>query len=607
MIPIADPLNHRKIPWRFIFIFVLLAIGIGGSGYFYYEKQKEDIKREKQGELLAIADLKAGQIEKWRQERLMDATTIFSSPFIASHVQAFLGGQRAVRTVEEIINWLGIVQVNGLYDRVILLDEKGIARVSIPASKEVGGDYFRSLLKEAMEKRKIVFSDLYRDEISNKIYLDLLVPILIERDRETLLVGMLLLRTDPHQFLYPLVQSWPTPSDSAESLLVRREGAEVVFLNELRHQKNTALRLRLPVTQEQNPAAMAARGMEGITEGTDYRGVRVLSAIKPIKDSPWFLIAKVDQKEVYASVRERALLVVVLVGVMILAAGVTVGFFWRQRGAQFYRRLYQSELERQALEKHYRNLTKHANDIIILFDDQLKIVEVNDRAIAAYGYSREEMLQMDAMSLRPPERRLELEDQVRKAREQKGLLFETTHQRKDGTTFPVEVSTRLLELEGETFHQSIIRDITERKRAEEEIRRTRAFLDSIIENIPDMVLIKGGKDLRVLHVNKAAEKLTGFSREERIGKTSYDIFPKEEADFFTAKDREALESKRMVDVPEYAMHTKHHGLRFMHAKRIPILDREGTPQYLLIISEDITERKQTEEALRKSEERFKTL
>ncbi len=65
----------------------------------------------------------------------------------------------------------------------------------------------------------MMLSDLYRDEISNKIYIDLLVPLLIERDHESLLVGMFLLRTDPYQFLYPLVQSWPTASGSAESLL----------------------------------------------------------------------------------------------------------------------------------------------------------------------------------------------------------------------------------------------------------------------------------------------------------------------------------------------------------------------------------------------------
>jgi two-component system cell cycle sensor histidine kinase/response regulator CckA len=607
VIRLAHPLNHRKIPWSLIFIFVLLAIGIGGSGYFYYEKQKEDLKREKQGEILAIADLKAGQINKWRQERLMDATTISGSPFIASHIQAFLGGQKAVRTVEEIINWLALLQVNGPYDGVFLLDGKGMAKVSIPASKPLGGRYVQSLIKEVMGKKKMVLSDLYRDEVSNKIYLDLLVPILIDRDRETLLVGMLLLRTDPHQFLYPLVQSWPTPSISAETLLVRREGAEVVFLNELRHQKDTALRLRIPVTQEQNPAAMAGRGIEGIIEGMDYRGVRVLAAIKPIKDSPWFLVAKVDQQEVYASNRERTLLVVVLVGVMILAAGGTVGLFWRHQTAQFYRKQYETELERQALEKHYGYLAKYVNDIIILNDHNLKILEVNDRAISSYGYTREELLQMDANGLRPPETWADLQGLIKKVDEQKGLRYEAIHRRKDGTTFPVEGSIRVIEVEGGRFYQSIIRDITERKRAEEEIRRTHAFLDTIIENIPDMILIKDAKDLRFLHANKASEELTGVLRGERIGKTAYDFFPKEEADLFMAKDREALATKKLVESYDQGMHTKHRGLRYFHTKTIPILDPEGTPQFLLIVSEDITERKQAEEALRKSEERFKDL
>jgi len=576
-------------------------------GYLYYAHQKEHLKKEEQEELLAVTDLKAGQIERWRQERLIDGATISNSPFIASHIEEFLGDSRSARTVEEIINWLASLQVNAPYGGIFLLDGKGMAKVSIPASKPLGGRYVQSLIKEVMGKKKMMLSDLYRDEVSNQIYLDLLVPILIERDRETLLVGMLLLRTDPHQFLYPLVQSWPTPSISAENLLVRREGAEVVFLNELRHQKDTALRLRLPVTEEQNPAAMAARGMEGITEGMDYRGVRVLSAIKAIKDSPWFLIAKMDQKEVYAPIREHALYVIVLVGVLILAAGVTVGFFWRQRGAQFYRRLYQSELERQALEKHYGYLAKHANDIIILNDHNLKILEVNDRAISSYGYTREELLQMDAKDLRPPETWADLQDLIKKVDEQKGLRYEAIHRRKDGTTFPVEGSIHVIEVEGGKFYQSIIRDITERKRAEEEIRRTHAFLDTIIENIPDMILIKDAKDLRFLHANKASEELTGVLRGERIGKTAYDFFPKEEADLFMAKDREALATKKLVESYDQGMHTKHRGLRYFHTKTIPILDPEGTPQFLLTISEDITERKQAEEALRKSEERFKDL
>ncbi len=380
-----------------------------------------------------------------------------------------------------------------------------------------------------------------------------------------------------------------------------------MFLNELRHQKDTALTLRLPVNEKQNPAAMAVSGIEGVIEGVDYRGVKVLAAVKPIKDSPWFLIAKMDQKEVYEPIRERALYVIVLVGVLILAAGVTVGFFWRHQTAQLYRKQYETELERQALEKHYGYLAKYVHDIIILNDHNLKILEVNDRAISSYGYTREELLQMDANGLRPPETWADLQDLIKKVDEQKGLRYEAIHRRKDGTTFPVEGSIRVIEVEGGKFYQSIIRDITERKRAEEEIRRTQTFLNTIIENIPDMILIKDAKDLRFLYANKASEELTGIPRVERVGKTVHDLFPKEEADHFTAQDRKVIEGRRPVDIPEEPFLTKHRALRYLHTKKIPIFDQAGTPQYLLTISEDITERKEAEKALVKSEERLRDL
>src|ERR1035438_8946554 len=86
--------------------------------------------------------------------------------------------------------------------------------------------------------------------------------------------GILLLGIDPSEFLYPLIQSWPTPSRTAETLLVRREGDEVVYLNELRHRKDTAMQLRFPLTDRRIPAVRGALGVEGTAEGIDYRGVR---------------------------------------------------------------------------------------------------------------------------------------------------------------------------------------------------------------------------------------------------------------------------------------------------------------------------------------------
>ncbi len=116
------------------------------------------------------------------------------------------------------------------------------------------------------------------------------------------------------------------------------------------------------------------------------------------------------------------------------------------------------------------------------------------------------------------------------------------------------------------------------------------FLDSVIENIPHMIFVKDAKELRFIRFNKAGEDLLGYSKKSMIGKNDYDFFPKPEADFFTRKDREVLENGRLFDIPEEPIHTRYHGIRILHTKKIPIIDEKGKPSYLLGISEDITER-----------------
>ncbi|MBK7978005.1 MAG: PAS domain S-box protein [Deltaproteobacteria bacterium] len=146
-------------------------------------------------------------------------------------------------------------------------------------------------------------------------------------------------------------------------------------------------------------------------------------------------------------------------------------------------------------------------------------------------------------------------------------------------------------------HYRIVKDITERKIAEERIWRDSAFLRSVVENIPDMIFVKDARELRFVRFNRAGEELLGFRREDLLGKNDYDLFPTEEADFFTAKDREVLTGRRVVDIPEEPIHTRSYGARTLHTKKIPILDEDGVPQYLLGISEDVTERKRAESAL----------
>ncbi len=178
---------------------------------------------------------------------------------------------------------------------------------------------------------------------------------------------------------------------------------------------------------------------------------------------------------------------------------------------------------------------------------------------------------------------------------------ETAILARDGREIPVSqvIVAHKTALGDVAYFSEIIRDISEYKRSEDALRESQAFLTSVLENIPNMIFVKDATDLRFVRFNKAGEELLGLPRQELIGKNDYDFFPKDEADFFTAKDRDVLAGGALLDVPEEPIRTKDKGLRYLHTKKLPLLDELGRPRYLLGISEDITERKAAEDAARR--------
>lgn len=139
------------------------------------------------------------------------------------------------------------------------------------------------------------------------------------------------------------------------------------------------------------------------------------------------------------------------------------------------------------------------------------------------------------------------------------------------------------------------------------VAESNRFLDSIIENIPNMIFIKEARDLRFVRFNRAGEDLLGMPRAELIGRSDGDLFPKEQADFFLAKDREVLEGRKPLDVPEERLQTRGKGERILHTRKVPILDERGEPEYLLGVSEDITEWKRLDEQRRAAEAEMQRL
>ncbi|HDQ40090.1 MAG TPA: PAS domain S-box protein [Desulfonatronum sp.] len=179
--------------------------------------------------------------------------------------------------------------------------------------------------------------------------------------------------------------------------------------------------------------------------------------------------------------------------------------------------------------------------------------------------------------------------------------------KKNGEIFFAELEARNFTMQGEMLRVAAVRDITERMRFKEDLRESEEFLNSIIENIPNMIFVKDAQTLEFVRFNKAGEDLVGSNRKDLLGKNDYDFFPREQADSYVEKDREALANGRLVDIPEERIQTRCRGERILHTKKIPIMGRDKKTKYLLGISEDITESRLAEAALRTSEEKYREL
>jgi len=337
------------LPWRLVAIFLLLAAGIGAAGYAYLQNQLEHVLQEKRNELTAIADLKARQIADWREERQAEAESILTTSFIVSHARHWLASHGTDPAEKQaLLAWMTAPRHARHYRCVYLYDTAGEMRLA-SNEKLIPCKHTRSAVLEAMDSQRVVFLDFHATQVAEEAHLSLFVPLLAEIAGKKTAIGALAFEIDPHHFLYPLVRSWPTPSPTAETLLVRRDGESVLYLNELRHKKAAAMSLRIPLSETTLPAVRAVLGEEGTVEGRDYRGVEVLAALRKIPNSPWFLVAKVDRAEVEAPLRERSVMVASVSAMLIGLSAFSVILLWRQQQMRF--NLARHEFEEAVLHK----------------------------------------------------------------------------------------------------------------------------------------------------------------------------------------------------------------------------------------------------------------
>ncbi len=457
-------LRDRHLRRNVDLVVVIAAALLGVASYAYLSYHREQRREEIADELIGVANLKVAQITSWRYERLADITAFTQTPFLATALARGLNDSDRSRFIPYFEN---IVRSHG-YRRLVLLDAQLSPRLILPAGSTtlpVPPEVARDL----PQSHSALLGSLERN-VANEPRLDLFAPILLP-EHDTF-AGAIQVRIDVFGQLFSSIQQWPGHSESGEILLFDSSASPVVLLNERRFAVDDASAVHRVTKYQTDSISLRAVQEQtyDLSEGLDYRNVPVFAVARPVAGLPWVLVAKLDRNEAYAPMLNEVFKFSLVLGLLVVSAGSLLGMLWRRRQRELQQREQQAEHARVAAVERLALVLRHANDSIFLIDEEMRIVEANERAVATYGYSMEEMLQLKARDLRGGDADRAMEDFSRVITIG-AHVFEAIHRRKDGTVFPVEISARAVQLEGRRHVLSLVRDSSVRKAHENEIER----------------------------------------------------------------------------------------------------------------------------------------
>jgi PAS domain S-box-containing protein len=603
---IIDPDIKKTFPWKLAVIFLLFSAAIILVGIFYYESQKNKIFTEQGNNLSAIALLKINQILSWRNERIEDATVISHDKPLIRSIEHFLkDGNKEGKS--ELFDWMKSVRNEYDFTNVLIADTSFKIRLSVDPPDTLFGESIKKERKTSESYHSIMMTDLHRSKEVPYIHLDLLIPLFDSVKKNRVAVGVAILRIDPAKILFPLIQSWPTPSKSSETLLLRREKDSILYLNELRHSKNTALKLNLPLSNKNLLGTKAANGFEGVAEGIDYRNIPVVGSLHKIPGTSWFMVAKVDKDEILLPLKRYSFMITMVVILLILINASIFGFWiWQQRRRLYINQL-RSELSIRELEERFTTAFRMSPvSVTISKMADNKFIDVNNTFLRDMEYTQEEVIGRTAKELNIWTDEKEREWLINEIGE-KGRIFGKVlgFRTKTGKIIFGLTSISLIHVNGEPCNLSTVVNITESMKSEEKLVKSEELFRKLFENMLNgfaycKMINEDGQPLDFLYinVNEAFATLTGLT--DVIGRRASEAIPGiQEADPELLERYDRVSSTGMPEVFE----TYVESLKMWFAISV------YSPQkgYFVAVFDVITARKVAERDLRASEERYRNI
>ncbi len=596
--------NKSPFPWNSVSVLLFTAVVLTAIIIIYSGQQKKRLLREAVTEMVAVANLKSEQVSEWKKERLNDATLIHENVTVVEHIDAMFIKDNSVREKSRLIQLLTTLIESYDFGGAVLLDAGGNPGIAVPPEEAVMGEYLRGAVTRAISNPVISMSDFHTTSVVKYFHLDLLIPMKMPYEGDTVLAGVLVLRIDPEKELFPMLSTWPTPGSTSECILFRFDGDSVTYLN-----GSHLAGYDKPVIFAAGPMELSAMNPETDSNEAnvynDYTGTQVVASVKKVPGTDWYLIAKKETSEILSRYMREITMLWMIMGIVYLALASMAWLIIKSTNARYLRERQQEELNRQAIMKHFDYVMKHGNDIILLIDSDMAIVEANERAVATYGYPREKLIGMNVTEIRTPQEVPLLSEHVKNLQETGSSYIETVHVRSDGSIFPIEISAYTVEVEGKRFFQSIGRDITDRKRTEEEMRESNKKLSTIINNLRGVVFrCNNDRNWTMQYISDGIYELAGYLPNEFINnkiRTYSSIIDPEDLERVWNNAHAALETGYLYTI-EYRIITSSGNRKWVWERGRGYYESDKLVALEGFIS-DITERKRIEEELIRAKEK----
>ncbi|MCX6158759.1 MAG: PAS domain S-box protein [Ignavibacteriae bacterium] len=589
----ASTPKYRKRYLAFISFLVILTAIL--AGFFYYRYEEKVIVNNQKQNLEAIAELKIEQIRKWMEENVQNADNVSKNPYSLKEIDDLINGTGEPGLKDVIINRLKYRVNSFQYENIYLTTPAGKV---ILAANDNDNKIDTSFLKDirlAGEKRVAMFSDFRFCNIHNKIHLLVISPNI---NSKNVLLGFLVFAIDPSEYLYPLIQKWPTESETAETVLFEKNGNEVLFINELRHQPNSALKLRIPLSNVDLPAVKAINGERGIVDGTDYRGNKVLAYVTQLKGTNWYMTSKIDKDEVFVELKYRAYFISSIVVLMVLFTSTLAAYVYNSRQRFILQSLVTKDEELVKSQEllavmgsvakiggwEFDVTTKMGSwtkEVAIIHEVDPAAVTNADIGISFYVNDSKEKIEnalTDAIEKGIPYD-LELEMVTAKG----------NHKWVRTIGEPFKENGRVVKLQGS------LQDVTEKKAADEKLKESESRFRTLLNDV--MSISIQGYDMNGItnYWNKASEKIYGYTAEEALGISLLDtIIPPEMREGVKAAIKQMHETGIAIPASELNL-MKKDGSRVDVFSSHVILKTKGREPEFYCIDIDISERKKLEE------------